>query len=441
MDEEGTVVVRFEELLKDANSFPYLALVAFDAGGVLRLLFLLLLLPLSTLLRRTISQTAGDKILTFAATTGVGLEKLQSSARAVLPKFFAEELRAQPWRPFNGFPDRLCVVSSFPRVLIEIFCKECLGAETVIGAELHSFVGFSTGLLLSKNNGKLPRFSLPRAVARRNLPKIVFHDGRLAQKPTPLTALLIILYLPLGFALAFIRIAAGSLLPMNLLRYIFPLLGVHITVEGHPPEARPNGGTLIVCNHRTLLDPVFLSAALRRPITAVTFSISRLSELLAPIRTVRLSRNRAEDAELMRRLLKEGDLVVCPEGTTCREPFVLRFSSLFAELAGEIAPVAVATRPGLFHGTTARGWKGMDPFFFFMNPRPKYEIKFLGKLSSEVGSCGGHDLANYTQSVIAAALGYECTDLTRRDKYRVLAGSDGGRDVKVKKEKMKDGSF
>lgn len=265
------------------------------------------------------------------------------------------------------------------------------------------------------------------------LPKpVVFHDGRLVQKPTPLVALLVVLWFPVGFALAFLRIAAGALLPMPLLYHIFRLLGVRITVHGQPPpppSPASGGGALFVCNHRTLLDPIFLSAALRRPIAAVTFSISRLSELLSPIRTVPLARNRAADAAMMKKLLREGDLVVCPEGTTCREPFLLRFSSLFAELAGDILPVAVATSATMFHGTTATGWKGMDPFFFFMNPRPAYEITFLGKLPPEM-SCSagrsGHEVANHVQKLLAAALSYECTGLTRRDKYRVLAGNDGG---------------
>lgn len=272
---------------------------------------------------------------------------------------------------------------------------------------------------------------------------VIFHDGRLVCRPTPFMSLVILLWLPLGVLVAFVRIAVGLMVPIWTIPHIAPVFGGAVIIHGRAPppvritdDAADGGspsGVLFVCTHRTLMDPVVLATVLGRRVAAVTYSISRLSEILSPIPTVRLTRDRDVDAARMRAELARGDVAVCPEGTTCREPFLLRFSKLFAELSDRIVPVAMNYRVGLFHPTTARGWKAMDPIFFFMNPRPVYEVTFLNQLPVEATCAAGKspvDVANYVQRILAATLGFECTSLTRKDKYTVLAGNDGIVNVK-----------
>ncbi|KAL5582434.1 hypothetical protein UlMin_014876 [Ulmus minor] len=469
--EKDTVVADMDgTLLRGRSSFPYFALVAFEVGGILRLIFLLLSSPLAGILYYFISESAGIRVLVFATFAGMKVSDIESVARAVLPKFYSADLHPETWRVFSSCGKR-CVLTANPKIMVEAFLKDYLGADLVIGTEIDTYKGRATGLVrcpgimvgqnkadaLIKSFSSAPDIGLgdrktdfpfmklckesyvvtsdPKVdpVSLDKLPKpIVFHDGRLVQKPTPFIALLIILWIPVGFLLACLRIAAGALLPMPLVYYAFWALGVRVYIKGSPPpqaqKSTGRTGVLFICSHRTLLDPIFLSTALGRPIPAVTYSLSRLSEIISPIKTVRLSRDRATDAAMIKKLLEEGDLVICPEGTTCREPFLLRFSALFAELTDELVPVAMANRMSMFHGTTARGWKGMDPFYFFMNPSPSYDVSFLDKLPYELTCKAGkssHEVANCIQRMIASSLSYECTSFTRKDKYRALAGNDG----------------
>ncbi|XP_062030583.1 glycerol-3-phosphate acyltransferase RAM2 [Rosa rugosa] len=470
--EKHTVVADMDgTLLRGRSSFPYFALVAFEVGGILRLLFLILASPLAGVLYYFVSESAGIRVLVFATFAGMKVADIESVARAVLPKFYSTDLHSETWRVFSSCGKR-CVLTANPRIMVEGFLKEFLGADMVLGTEIATYRGRATGFVLNpgilvgnnkadalkkvfgsdapdiglgdrktdflfmklcKESYVVPAKPEVEPVSHEKLPKpIVFHDGRLASKLTPLMALITILWIPVGFVLACLRIAAGSLLPMPVVYYAFWALGVRVYIKGTPPppakKSTGQTGVLFICSHRTLLDPIFLSTALGRPIPAVTYSLSRLSEIISPIKTVRLTRDRVADANMIKKLLEQGDLVICPEGTTCREPFLLRFSALFAELTDELVPVAMANRMSMFHGTTARGWKGMDPFYFFMNPSPAYEVTFLNKLPSEL-TCGAgkssHDVANYIQRTIAASLSYECTTFTRKDKYRALAGNDG----------------
>lgn len=274
----------------------------------------------------------------------------------------------------------------------------------------------------------LPRVKYPKP--------LIFHDGRLAFRPTKLATLAMLIWIPFGIFVLLIRFYSGRLLPNCMLNPILAFSGIRTTVS-RPNSPTPStniddktlDGILYACNHRTLLDPLFLDLVLNNSPSAVTYSISKFYAAISPIRNISLTRDREKDRAAMQKLLGQGDLVVFPEGTTCRERYLLRFSPLFAELTDEIVPVAIDLQVSMFYGTTASGFKCLDPVFYLMNPFSTCTLKILEKLPSshtcKVGKVSKFDAANHVQKEIAIALGFECTSLTRKDKYMILAGNEG----------------
>lgn len=98
-------------------------------------------------------------------------------------------------------------------------------------------------------------------------------------------------------------------------------------------------------------------------------------------------------------------------------------------MSEEIVPVAMDAQVNMFYGTTAGGFKCLDPIFFLMNPYPAYNVQLLEKVTGlstsrdEEGS--KFDVANHVQGQLGKALVFECTRLTRKDKYLTLAGNEG----------------
>ncbi|XP_065006828.1 glycerol-3-phosphate acyltransferase RAM2-like [Musa acuminata AAA Group] len=467
--ENRSIAAEFEgALLISSSLFPYFMLVSLEAGGPVRALALLLLAPLVRLLELAGLECVALRVMIFVATAGLRVVNLQAAAQATLPKFYLENLRRSAYRVFAGCGGKRYVITSCPRIMAEPFSREYLDVDGVLGTELRAFQGFFLGLtspggfmsgsrrlealhaamagaeaidvgLCGKDRDQ-PFMSLcaerycitpqdaAQPVPRSEYPKpLIFHDGRLVALPTPLDSLIVLLWIPFGVVLVTLRILLGLSSPYKLCLLCTAATGVRIRAQFHEPRSdaatRSRSHTLFVCNHRTLVDPVIISTALRRKVTAVTYSVSRLSELISPIPTIRLRRDRFEDGARMRSSLGHGDLVVCPEGTTCREPYLLRFSPLFAEIAEDIVPVAVTNEGSMFYGTTVRGHKCLDSFFFLMNPRPSYGLDFLAKVPG--GQKSKYDVANHIQQAIGRTIGFECTNLTRKDKYRMLAGHDG----------------
>ncbi|XP_062216011.1 glycerol-3-phosphate acyltransferase 1 [Phragmites australis] len=462
-------------LLRTTVLFPYFMLVACEGGSLLRALLLLCSFPLVWALGER--GGAGVRVMAFVTFAGLRPRDMDLVARAVLPKHYMEALNAvvydRLWLPAR----RKVVVTSAPLVMAEWFLKEYMAADVVVGCELQVVKvrrgRYFTGLLCGpapgpelRQNALRKAFGAEGAIAdvgvvrssnpldhlfvpyckevyvvrresaksaslpRDRYPKpLIFHDGRLAFLPTPAAMLAFFLFLPLGVILSVIRINIGIVLPYKINFLAGALFGIRFRTSGlRAPAGGKRRGVLYVCTHRTLVDPIMLTTALQKPVPTVTYSLSRLSEMIAPIKTVRLTRDRARDAETMSQLLEQGDLAVCPEGTTCREPYLLRFSPLFAELADDMEPVALDAQVTTLYGTTASGNKWLDPVAFFANPVPSYRVEFLGPVPREwtraVGRAGA-EVANWVQRRLGEALGFECTGLTRRDKYMILAGNDG----------------
>lgn len=484
VDVDGALLLPRHTLL-----FAYFMLVALEAGSFLRGLVLLLLYPVISCLGALAGRDAAVRAMAAVAFCGLR-EGTFRAGRAVLPRWLLEDVQAEALKVTRraGDPARVVWASAMPRVMVEPFLRDYLQvspAAAVAAREMKTVWGFYTGLMeydcdvredmsvlrqktaaggddddvVGFSAGDSMEFlcsplssickelyvvhteeqSKWRRLARRDYPRpLVFHDGRLAFLPTPLGAVAMFTWLPLGAALSVVRLAVAMALPYRYATAILAATGQSWRLRGAPPPANirrggaASSGELYACNHRTLIDPVYVSIALDRRVRAVSYSLSRVSDALSPIGpTVHLVRDRSRDGAAMARLLGAGDsVVVCPEGTTCREPYLLRFSPLFAELGGDrgVVPVALAVESSMFHGTTASGWKGVDPFYYLANPRMCYTVEFLDRVDTAAvaeGKAASTDVANAVQRRIAAALGYECTMLTRKDKYLMLVGNDG----------------
>lgn len=145
---DETVVADLDgTLIRGRSSFPYFFLVAFEAGSYLRALLLLLATPLIYVLYNFVDEASGIQILIFVTFAGLKVSDIEGVARAVLTKFYADDLHPESWRVFSSFGRRV-VLTANPRVMVEPFLKDVLGADVVLGSEIEVTAGGrATGFL------------------------------------------------------------------------------------------------------------------------------------------------------------------------------------------------------------------------------------------------------------------------------------------------------
>ncbi|RWV91611.1 hypothetical protein GW17_00046095 [Ensete ventricosum] len=103
----GSIVSQLEgTLLNDVDPFPYFMLVAFETSGLIRFVVLLLLWPLLRLLDLFRLGQLGLRLMVFVAVAGVRESEIEAVARAVLPKFYLEDVNVAAWNAFNAFERR-----------------------------------------------------------------------------------------------------------------------------------------------------------------------------------------------------------------------------------------------------------------------------------------------------------------------------------------------
>lgn len=131
-------------LLRSHSFFPYFMLVAFEGGNLLRAFLLLLSYPFLCFLNYKLKL----RVMIFITFCGLRLKDMDSVGRAVLPKFYLENLNLQVYEIWAATGCRV-VCTSIPRVMVEGFLKEYMSADNVLGTELHTSGKRFTGLLTS----------------------------------------------------------------------------------------------------------------------------------------------------------------------------------------------------------------------------------------------------------------------------------------------------
>lgn len=135
-----------DTLLISKSQFPYFMLVAFEAGGPIRSLLLLLIYPLIWVLEISGLDAAALRIMIFISMAGLKMKSIKAIAKAVLPRFYLEDVREDVFRVWSTCGGKKHVITSSPRVMVDTFLREYMDVDCVIATELRTLGEYCLGL-------------------------------------------------------------------------------------------------------------------------------------------------------------------------------------------------------------------------------------------------------------------------------------------------------
>lgn len=258
----------------------------------------------------------------------------------------------------------------------------------------------------------------------------------------PLQWTLLVLWLPIGLPLMFLRagatILASLVIPPSYRSWWVCTLGGMFTVVRGKTRMRDTG-MVVVSNHISYFDRMTVAAAVRSRVplaTLIWHKVNWLNAMMArpTIPVYETGRNR-KLVDRVKAYLQHGNVLLFPEATVTDGTALLRFEKMAFSLDTDVVIVAVRYRRALpfLRPSALRERLIVQIFYSLFQPWNVAELQVLG-LHRRAPDETPEDFSRRCQHLIADTLGIPATRYTWRDRRKLLKehGRDLGERKKVK---------
>lgn len=240
--------------------------------------------------------------------------------------------------------------------------------------------------------------------------------------------LLLLLWMPIGLPLMFVRAGAtilASLVVPPAYRpwWICTVGGMYTRTRGKTKMR--DHGMVVVSNHISYFDRMTVAAAVRSQVplaTLIWHKVNWLNRIMArpTIPVMQAGKNR-QLVDRIRTYLQTGNVLLFPEATVTDGTALLRFEKMAFNLDVGVVLVAVRYRRALpfLRPSALRERLIIQLFYTLFQPWNLCELEVLGLLHREPDETADA-FAKRAQLAIAGALGVPATSYTWRDRRKLL---------------------